>query len=196
MIQNKSKRASGKRLEGGTISPRLARCVYFCLLTFAFCLSAASAQDDPIDLVPPPLKMISKEERSRLDTKTDIKERTKLSIEMMTARLMAAEKFCRGDGVDFDAMFRELGVFHALIDDSIDFLNRRNTGSNKVLDNFKRLEIGLRGFSPRIEMIRRELPLRYDDYVRKLMKYVRDARTRAVDPLFGETVVPNRRPPN
>ncbi len=151
------------------------------------------AQEVPPEVAPPPLKIFSKEERSRLDAKVAvIKERTKLSLELMDLRLDAAEKFAGGR--QFEAMFTELGGFQALMDDSLDYLNRRDTGSNgKVLDNFKRIEIGLRGFSPRIETIRRELPLRYDDYVRKLMKYVRAARTRATEPFFGDSVVPNRR---
>ncbi len=166
---------------------------FLCFLAvFLFLPSVTNSQDDAPEVAPPPVKLLSKDERSRLDAKAvDLKARTKLALELMDTRLDAAEKWA--DGQQFDAMFVELGGFHALMDDSIEFLNRRDTGSNgKVLDNFKRLEIGLRGFSPRIEVIRRELPVRYDDYVRRLMKYVRDARTKATEPLFGDTVVPNR----
>lgn len=163
----------------------------FCLFTFSFCLSAA-AQDDPPELAPPPLKIISKDEHSRLDAKTDIKDRTKLSLDLMNTRLATAEKLSSVQ--DFDGMFRELGAFHGLMDDCFEFLHKRDNGGGKVLDNFKRLEIGLRGFSPRIETIRRELPQRYDVYVRKLMGYVREARTKATEPLFGDTVLPQKRP--
>lgn len=166
----------------------------FLLLTFHFSLfTTVSAQDDPPEIAPPPLKIVSKAERSRLDAKiAELKDRTKLSLELMDLRLDAAEKFAGGQ--QFEAMFAELGSFQALMDDSLDYLNRRHTGSDKkVLDNFKRIEIGLRAFTPRIETIRRELPLRYDDYVRKLMKFVRDARTKATEPLFSDSVVPTRR---
>lgn len=166
----------------------------FCFFVIFFALpSVTSGQDDSPEVAPPPVKLLSKDERSRLDAKAlDLKARTKLALELMDARLDAAEKWA--DGRQFDTMFNELGGFHALMDDSIEFLNRRDSGSNgKILDNFKRLEIGLRAFSPRIEVIRRELPIRYDDYVRRLMKFVRDARTRATEPLFSDTVVPNRK---
>ncbi|MEQ1641982.1 MAG: hypothetical protein ABL959_00890 [Pyrinomonadaceae bacterium] len=166
----------------------------FCFFVIFFALpSVTSGQDDSSEVAPPPVKLLSKDERSRLDAKAvDLKARTKLALELMDARLDAAEKWA--DGRQFDTMFNELGGFHALMDDSIEFLNRRDSGSNgKILDNFKRLEIGLRAFSPRIEVIRRELPIRYDDYVRRLMKFVRDARTRATEPLFSDTVVPNRK---
>lgn len=163
----------------------------FLLLTFCFALSQpAAAQDDPPDTAPPPLKIISKEERQRLDAKRDIKERTSLALEMMNTRLGTAEKHTATE--DFDAMFRELGFFHALVDDSVSFLEKRDASSKKVLDTLKKLEIGLRSFIPRLETVRRELPSRYEDYVRQLMKFVRDARTRAIDPMFGDSVVKTR----
>ncbi len=156
----------------------------FCVLHSAFCISA---QDDPPDTAPPPLKIVSKDERQKLEAEDDIKDRTNLALRMMNARLGSAEM--HSVNKDFDTMFRELGVFHALVDDSVTFLEKRNTNNKKVLDTFKKLEIALRGFIPRLETVRRELPLRYEDYVRLLMKFVRDARMRAIDPMFGDTVV-------
>ena len=169
-----------------------ATALYFFILHFAFCM-AGSAQDDPPEIAPPPLKIVSKHERTQLDAKAaDLRDRTKLALVLMDLRLDAAEKLAGGR--QFEAMFTELGGFQALMDDSLEFLSRWDTGKNgKVFDNYKRIEIGLRAFSPRIETIRRELPLRYDDYVRKLMKFVRDARTKATEPMFGDSVVPNRR---
>ena len=146
------------------------------------------AQDDQPDLAPPPLKVISKDERTRLDGETDVKSRTKLALEMMNFRLAAAERL--GTGEDYDGVFRELGIFHALMDNSLDYLLKRDAGSGKVLDNFKRLEIGLRAFGPRLETLRRDVPLRYEDYLRRLIKYVRDARSKAIDPQFADTVLP------
>jgi len=136
---------------------------------------------------------MSKEEIARLETKRDnVKDRTKLSLDLMNLRLLAAEKF--NEGRDFANMYRELGFFHALMDDALNFLSKRDTGSGKVLDNFKRLEIGLRGIAPRIAVIRRELPLKYDPYVGKLMAYLRSARAKATDSLFDDTVIPEKKP--
>ena len=53
-------------------------------------------------------------------------------------------------------------------------------------------EIGLREFPPRLEAIRRDLPLEYEDYVRRLIRYLRQARTIATEPLFGDTVLPEQ----
>ena len=167
--------------------------VGFSLLTFNFSLfTQASAQDDPVEAPPPPLKIISKEDSARLETKKDIKDRTKLSIEMMNLRLAAAEKLAAAR--NFEGMYRELGFFHALMDDALTFLNRRDNGGGKVLDNFKRMSIALRGMATRIEVIRREIPLRYDPYIRKLMGYLRSARFEATDSLFGDSVIPAKKP--
>jgi hypothetical protein len=150
------------------------------------------AQDGPIDLAPPPVRVVTKDERARLGQESDVKSRTKLALDLMNVHLADAEKLNSAE--DFDGVFRSLGCFHGLLDNTLEYLVENNTNSGKVLDNLKRLEIGLRAFTPRLESIRRELPLRYEDYVRSLMTYVRDARTRAIEPMFGTSVVPNRKP--
>ena len=160
------------------------------LSTAAFAAFAQSAAAQ-VDLAPPPVKIIPKADRERLDAKTDIKDRTKLSLAMMTERLTAAERLV--DAEDFDNMFRELAIFYGLIDDSLEFLNKRDQGKGKTLDNYKRLEIGLRAFMPRLETIRREVPLRYEDYVNTVMKAVRDARSKATEPMFSDSIVPARK---
>ncbi len=171
----------------------------FCLLllfaTLIFSSTSLSQdvsfkQEMPKDAEPPPLKVISKEEREQLGKQTDIKNRTKLSLELMNLRLQNAESF--NSKKEFREMFKELGKFHALIDNALWFLSTKDTGNNgKVLNNFKRLEIGLRIFLPRLELIRRELPINYEYYVRNLIISVRDARSKAVDPLFDNTVLPD-----
>ncbi len=161
---------------------------YAALLVLSCQTLPVYAQTANVDLAPPPLKILQKGEQDELDRSKDVGSRTKLALKLMDGRLVEAE--AQNLKQNFDEMFRELGHFHALMDNSLDYLNRNNTGRGKVLDNFKRLEIGLRKFIPRLETIRRELPLRYEDYVRKLMIRIRDARSKATEPLFGETVVP------
>jgi hypothetical protein len=164
----------------------------FALVLLNIALAGATnAQEDTSDDAPPPLKIVSRAELSQLDVKSNIKDRTKLTLELMNLRLTAAEKYYEGE--DFDGTYRELGVFHGLMDHGLAFLYRNNNGSDKILDNFKRIDIALRGFAPRIETIRREMPSRYENYVRVLAKYVREARTKATEPLFADTVVPQRR---
>ena len=161
--------------------PAVMVLVLTCLSTFA--------QTDEIQLAPPPLRVLEKSHKEQLDREKDIGSRTKLSLKLMEGNLAEAE--VHSDNQRHDDMLRELGHFLALMDDSLEFLSRNNKGGGKVLDNFKRLEIGLRKFIPRLEVVRRDLPLKYEDYVRKLMIRIRDARSKATEPLFGESVVPD-----
>ncbi len=176
---------------GGRLRSRM---LFFCLSLCAFqilLVSPVFAQEtqEPQKEVPPPLRLLSKEEKSGLAAQSDIKKRTVLTLELMEARLLKAETFKMKE--DFRPMFDELGGFRALMDDTLNFLSRNNAGSGKVLNNFKRIEISLRKYITRLELIRRDLPPEYEPYVRRLVKYVREARTKAVEPLFGETVLPN-----
>ncbi len=162
--------------------------VLFLLLTADCLLLTVQAQEnEQKDTAPPPLKIISKEETRQLNQETDIKKRTKLALDLMEIRLKKAEELNSQER--YADMFIELGSFHALVDKSIEFLDSKDNGGGKVLNNFKRVEISLRAFLPRIELIRRDLPEKYEFYVRDLAKSVRKARSKAIEPFFGDTVV-------
>jgi hypothetical protein len=109
----------------------------------------------------------------------------------MNLRLTVAEKL--NSAQDLDGFYRELGLFRGLLDYTLVFLATHSRNDKKTLDNYKRLEISLRGFIPRLETIHRDIPLQYEDYVRELLKYLRQARTKAVEPLFSDTVIPGRK---
>lgn len=166
----------------------------FTLKSFTFCfllsnISPVFAQEIPMDVEPPPLRIISKEEIAKLEAEKDVKKYTKLVVDLMSERLKKAETFSTEN--QYQNMFSELGAFHSLVDRSLIFLNKHDTDSGKVLNNFKRLEISLRTFLPRLELIRRELPFRYEFYTRRLIVYVRNARSRAIEPLYDDSVIPN-----
>jgi len=165
--------------------------LFFFVFAFTLLLAANSAfgQDDPTESAPPPLLLISKQEKASLDARDgDLSDRTKLALKLMDVRIKAAETLAGNN--DFDGVFRELGAFHGLVNNALGYLVKHDDDSGKVLDNFKRLDIGLRKLAPRLEIIRREMPLRYDNYVTRLIKYVRSARSKATDSLFDDTVVP------
>ncbi len=151
-------------------------------------------QDVIIDeIAPPPLKILSQDEKTRLGSETEVKRRTKLALELLDLRLKRAETLDAAE--NFDGMFVELGAFHGLMDYTLDFLNKSDKDSGRVLNNFKRFEIVLRSFTPRLELIRRDLPIRYELYVRNLIKNLRAARTRAIEPLFdNEADEPTKKP--
>ncbi|MGD9562596.1 MAG: hypothetical protein AB7F88_10875 [Pyrinomonadaceae bacterium] len=159
------------------------------------CLSQVSIRaQQPVsdNIAPPPLMTVSKEELTQLTAETSVKKRTRTALELMSARLDKAEALLAEER--FDDMYEVLGGFHGLMDNTLTFLNESDNDSNKILNNYKRFEIGLRKFRPRLELIRRELPVRYEPYLRHLIHYLRDARTKAVESLFSDSVVPRRKP--
>ncbi|MEO7673678.1 MAG: hypothetical protein ABIU09_06325 [Pyrinomonadaceae bacterium] len=169
------------------------RCLCICALTFLYLGAKASyAQPEEQDIAPPPLRFVSKEDLAQLNIVTDVKKRTKLALLLMSGRLTQAETLHTQE--QLDDMFKQLGGFHGLMDNTLAFLEGSDQDSSKVLNNYKRFELGLREYRPRLELIRRDLPLKYEFYVRNLIKYLRDARAKAVEPLFSDTVVPNKKP--
>lgn len=167
--------------------PVFAIAFFLCL-----CGSNAAAQPIPNDTAPPPLKFVPKDEATRLEAITDVKKRTQTALELMSARLKQAEMLMAQE--QLDEMYKELGGFHGLMDDTLAFLDKMDTGRGSVLNNYKRFEIGLRQFRPRLELIRRDIPLRYEPYLRNLILYLRDARAKAVEPHFSDSVLPKNKP--
>ncbi|CAN5746528.1 hypothetical protein BH20ACI4_BH20ACI4_09790 [soil metagenome] len=164
--------------------------ICFVLLLFfsaCFTLSANGQENDIKDIVPPPLALISKGETEQLTAATDMKKRTELAIELMEKRLKKAENF--SNEKKYQESLDELGGFQALMRNALKHLQRNDTGSRKVFNNFKRFEINLRGFIPRLELVRRLMPEKFGYHVVQLMKSVRKARTNAVEPLFDDNVV-------
>jgi len=157
----------------------------FLLGSEATCMAQVPTEDP--DAAPPPIRVISKEEQQLLAAETAVKKHTSIALELMSKRLDNAESL--NSAGRFDDMYSELGSFHALMDEALHFLIKQDTDSGRVLNNFKKLEIGLRAFQPRLETIRRDLSSRYEPYIRTLIKYIHEAREKAIEPMFGKTVV-------
>lgn len=139
---------------------------------------------------PPPLKVISAADLKLLDSEKNAKDRTKLALELMEIRLAKAS--AKSAAEDFAGSFAELGGFHALMDDTLAFLDRSSNDRKQILYNFKRLEIGLRRMAPQLEILRREAPADRERYIYYLAKNLREARAKAIEPLFSDSVLPNR----
>ena len=156
------------------------------LLTFA-CAPTIFAQDDDTDPAPPPLKLVPKADLSQLSEESNLKNRAKLTLTLMEGHLVLAERMSTGS--DPKGAFRELGFFQALMEDSLFVLEKNDLSSGKTLDALRKFEIGLRAFMPRLETVRRDLPLDCNEYVHKLMASLRDVRAKAIDPMFSDNVV-------
>lgn len=166
-----------------------SRFTVLLFLIFGFTI-VSEAQTKPIqDIAPPPLTILSDGEKNRLKAESDIKDRTKLAIELMESRITSSESLC--DQKLFRESLDELGNFQALITDTLTYLNRNNVGQKKVQYNYKRLDINLRQLLPRLELLRRKMPYRFGYHVKNVMKYVSNTRTKATDSLFANTVLPD-----
>lgn len=158
------------------------------LLLISVVPAFAQDDDDPDkDFAPPPVKVISKEEKKLLDAESNTKKRTQLSLSLMEAKMAGSEK--ASDEKDHTLALNQLGSFEALMDNTLGYLLKSNA-DDKTDKNLKAFEIYLRKQVPRLETLRREMPYKYGYYVEKLMKTVRSARAKAIEPLFDDTVVP------
>ncbi|REJ78267.1 MAG: hypothetical protein DWQ47_02045 [Acidobacteria bacterium] len=157
------------------------------LLTGSTGFSQTTDEELPPGVVPPPLNLLSKQEKTELESERKMKNRTKLALQFMDDRLKLSEKATETD--DFPEALAQLGRFQALIRNTAGYL-KGNEGNKGSFKNFKRFEMTLREFIPRLELIRRELPYEYGYHVRELMKFVSDTRMNALEPFFDDTVIP------
>jgi hypothetical protein len=97
-----------------------ASCALVFLLAVAGMVRAQGVVED--NLAPPPLRVMSSDEKTRLTAEGEVKRRTKLALELMDLRLKQAEKFDTAE--DYDPMYVELGAFHGIMDNMLEFLNK------------------------------------------------------------------------
>ncbi len=136
---------------------------------------------------PPPPKVISKEEQAQLDSTKDQKARVKLFISLAEGHMDLAEQYTSQP--NFEAASREIGKYHALIDESLKFLASLKHDSNKTRDLYKRFELALRAHGPRLTSMRRVTPLEYAVWIKEVEDFARKGRTEALNSFYGHTVV-------
>ncbi len=166
--------------------PFLLLCL-FILAGFSVTTSAQKTVDVPNGVVPPPLSVLSKEEKNQLKAIFKTKKRVKLALIFMNARLAKSSEYA--ESKRYEESLIQLGGFRALLRNTLKFLHSKRKASR---GNFKRLEIALRKVMPKLELVRRKMPFKYGYHVNQLMKTVRKARGTAIKPIFGNTVLRQR----
>lgn len=166
------------------------------LLLFALmCAPSISAQDEqpqptpqPTPLTaPPPFKTILKEERAQIEQTRDAGKRLKMTIDFSVAHLTKAEQ--ETTQANYDRAAAEVGMYHALIENALEYLKTFKRDSNKTRDLYKRLELALRGHGPRLTNMRRTTPLEFAVWLKKVEDFAREGRTEALNSFYGHTVV-------
>jgi hypothetical protein len=154
---------------------------------------AQGQQPQREDTAPPPMRYLPEEVRQRLDAEHDLKNRTRLSLELAEERLTRAAEHARAER--FEAATGELGVYEAIVEDAFHFLQHSGRVTNKQRDLYKRIEMTLRAHVPRIETIRRALPSDHGVHVKATLDFVRDERDQALNSFYDDTVIPEPQHP-
>jgi hypothetical protein len=180
---------SGAPALRGRSGARRFVCAAFCCLAIACAARAARAQDAPenAEQAPPPRKVLAAADKTKLDSARDARERTRFTIELADAHLTRAAQLT--DQKDYDGAADELGFYQAVITDALKFLERDKEPNNRQRDLFKRIELALRAYAPRIEGIRRNSPAEYAENVRAVYDFTRNARDEALNIFYGNTVL-------
>jgi hypothetical protein len=174
-----------------TLSCRRRIFLSCCLLVavVVFIAPETRGQDYQMSFVaspPPPMRFVSRSERTQLSATRDAKSRTRATIELAEARLARAEQLTAGQ--QFDQASVELGRYQGLVENVLHYLNNEQTGK-KQRDTYKRLELALRSHCARIEAIRRVTPAEYAIHVKAICECARNARTEALNAFYGDTVI-------
>jgi hypothetical protein len=167
----------------------MVRGVLAIILLAAPCAPAAHRQDPPVQeaAAPPPLKIISRPERSQLNDAKDAKARVRTTLELAETHLAGAET--RTSQHDYDGAAAEAGKYWALLDDVFSFLKSINRDNNKTRDLYKRVELTLRAQGPRLSVMRRSTPSEYAVWIKQIEDFARSGRTEALNSFYGHTVL-------
>ncbi len=144
-------------------------------------------------IAPPPLRLVSRVERSQLSQENDAKKHLKLNVELASQRLVRAEELVAVKR--FEAVTDELASYQTILEEAFNFMQSRGRIDNKTRDLYKYLELQMRAHGPRLEAIRRLTPVEYAGYVRAVYEFTRDARTEALNSFYGDTVIKDLSPP-
>ena len=181
------------------MSPELQRTIFLfttvLLLTLAFVPSVCAQDERPTPqptplTAPPPLKVIPKGERAQLEQIKDQKDRLRLTLDLAVAHLTRAEQLTMQ--TEFEKAQEEVGMYHALIENSLAVLGDLKRDSGKTRDLYKRLEMALRAHGPRLTSMRRVTPLEFAVWIKKVEDFARAGRTEALNSFYGHTVVRER----
>ena len=171
------------------IQRRMIQSTPVILMFATLFVPAVKAQDPrPLDqTAPPPMKIITRAERSQLNEAKDEKARVKLTIELAETHLTKIEN--QTSQQQFDGAAAEAGMYWALIEDVLSFMKTIERDNNRRRDLYKRLELTLRAHGPRLSTIRRSTPAEFAVWIKEIEEFARNSRTEALNSFYGQTVI-------
>lgn len=172
----------------GIQQPMIRGAQVILFLTAIGVLTATGQVPHPDDqAAPPPLKVITRAERSQINESKDPKERIKTTLELAEAHLGNAEN--QTNQHEYDGAAAQAGMYWALVEDAFSFMKTVKSDSNPRRDLYKRLELSLRAQGPRLSSIRRTTPSDYAIWIKQIEEFARNGRTEALNSFYGHTVI-------
>jgi hypothetical protein len=162
----------------------LAQVITTCGL--ATCALAQPAQGPRLP-APPPMRFVSRTERSQLDAAKDPKSRLRSTIKLAEERLIRAENLTSQRAWEEASI--ELGGYLGLIGDLRAFIATLERDKGKTRDMNRHLEISVRPHIPRLAVMRRSTPASYALHLKDAEEYIKDTRAEALDSFYGHTVL-------
>lgn len=164
----------------------------FCFVALAASPKARAQNLVSFQFAPPPINIVSSNERAQLSREMDAKKRLRLNVSLAEGRLHQAEQYAAQK--EYQNATDELAAYQSILEDAFDFMRARTKIDNKTRDLYKYLELSMRAHAPRLEAIRRTTPSEYALYVKTVFDYTRAARTEALNSFYGETVIKEAKP--
>lgn len=166
----------------------------FLLQVIGACLlstSGAAQPQTPRLPAPPPLRLVSRSERSQLDEARDAKARLRATITLAEDHLTHAETLT--EQKKFDEASAEVGSYLGLIGDLRDYVSKLNHDKTSTRDICRHFEWDVRLHIPRLAVMRRDTPAAYSLYIKDAEDFIKDTRAEALDSFYGHSVL--REPP-
>ncbi|MGI8837001.1 MAG: hypothetical protein ACR2H4_10240 [Pyrinomonadaceae bacterium] len=139
---------------------------------------------------PPPLKIVTRQDRMQIDAEKDSKERVQLTLALAEGHLANAE--LQTSHLNYEDAAAAAGKYSALIEDVFAFIGTLKQDSNKTRDLYKRVELALRAQGPRLGLMRRSTPAAHALWIKETEDFARRGRTEALNSFYGHTVFRDR----
>jgi len=155
--------------------------------------SCALAQQPrtPLMPAPPPMRFVSRADRSQLDATRDPKTRLRSTIKLAEDRLARAENLTTQKSYDEASI--EIGCYLGLIGDLRSYIGTLEHDKGSTRDLYRHMEMAVRPHIPRLAVMRRSTPASYVINIKDAEDYIKDTRAEALDSFYGHSVL--REPP-
>jgi len=163
--------------------------------TMACALTTVAAQQPRLPQIPapPPMLIVTRSDRSELQSANDPKARLRATFTLAEDHLKRAETST--EQKKFEEASSELGRYLGLIDDLLAYIATLSRDKGSTRDLYKHFEISIRPHIPRVAVMRRSTPVEYAINLKSAEEYIKDARSEALDSFYGQTVLRERPTP-